>query len=959
MKSWVLLIWGMTWATLLDAKVVTPQASQGVLDLRQYSFVKYGATTLDGQWQLYWQELLRPDELAQHEPSGYVQVPGTWDAEEVSSAVSLSPSSFATYRLKVLLPSLIDQVFLRIPELPSSYQLYANGELVAQRGEVGSSERNSKVGRGTAIAIVNLPDDRQLDLVLNISGFFHKAGGIWFSPSLGNPVQEVMKLSRKLAFEGFVIGVLLIMALYHIGLYFLRRRNRSALYFGLFCFVVSLRAIAMSDGNYLFEWLGDEYSDWYKRLEYLTLCTASSLMYSFFISLFPDEMPKLLEKVLWCITAMLLAILLVTSQKFYGQLLPLMQAYIFIPTLVAIGLLVWAWRHQRDGALLSLLGYAFIAITTVNDILYSRHMIDTFYAVPIGIFGYVFFQATLVARHFAQAFFRAEEGEKTIRQLHGELKEHAEGLDRLVYEKTKDIRSIMTHIKIGIFTISGEKFAIQKDYSDHLKDLFHQDNLEGKNGCDLLFDRSHLTSDERSQAVSALDIAIGSNILMFDSNSHCLPGEIHFEHLDGQMRVLEISWNPIANENDDVDKILITVRDVTELRQLEEEAQDKKEELQFIGELVNVSAESFWRFIHTCEDFVSENRKLLRASSIHKKDMEVLKVLFINMHTMKGAARSLYFKKMTRIFHDVEQYYARLQKDPNANWDIEKMLSDLDEIERIITTYKNINRDKLGRTMTNERRVELTEVQTQEIYGIFSEIGRKLEATQLAIDAQKLNDINRLLFCHIYVSVEEVLNDCCRYLPTLAKDLGKAAPTVEIKTENLFLTSPGEELLRRVMMHILRNAMDHGIEKPQQRLNKGKQRVGKISIEMKADNDAVSLMVSDDGQGLNLEKIVHCALKNGLIASADGLSRQAKAELIFCSGLSTASTVSDVSGRGVGMDAVRNYLRQAGGDINLILDSAEATPCVLTDQKITFKYEIRLGLSCFAQEKNPPLFDVA
>jgi HPt (histidine-containing phosphotransfer) domain-containing protein len=182
--------------------------------------------------------------------------------------------------------------------------------------------------------------------------------------------------------------------------------------------------------------------------------------------------------------------------------------------------------------------------------------------------------------------------------------------------------------------------------------------------CTVLFEGVNLSSDEVSQAVNALAASLGENMLAYEMNAHCLPREIKRRRADGQDRTLDLSWNPITNDEDVIEKILVTLRDVTELRALEEEAHDRKEELQFIGELINVTPEAFRRFIQSCHDFIYENRKLLNSQSLYQKDLEVLKVLFINMHTMKGAARSLYFKKMTRIFHDVEQYYALLQRDP-------------------------------------------------------------------------------------------------------------------------------------------------------------------------------------------------------------------------------------------------------------------------------------------------------
>ncbi|MDQ3235329.1 MAG: ATP-binding protein, partial [Pseudobdellovibrionaceae bacterium] len=382
----------------------------------------------------------------------------------------------------------------------------------------------------------------------------------------------------------------------------------------------------------------------------------------------------------------------------------------------------------------------------------------------------------------------------------------------------------------------------------------------------------------------------------------------------------DLTWHPVVSGHDIIEKILVTTRDVTQLRALEEKAHDREEELQFIQEILNISPEAFYRFIQNCQEFLNENRKLINSRSIQLRDMEALKVLFINMHTLKGAARSLYLKKITRIFHDVEQYYAILQKDRDAPWDIERMNRDLDEAHDMLATYESINRNKLGRRGSDEG---LVEIATPELAAFY----RNIQAAAAGADAKSraaMESLQAFLFPLVFCPLQDMLNEIVQCTDALAKDLRKAPPQVFIEAEGFHTEPPTDNILRRIFVHILRNTMDHGIEEPSIRQMHGKSEAGTIQIRVSQDDGFVKILYQDDGQGLNLERLSAVAQSQGLIPHDAGFSDLQRADLIFRSGLSTAKQISDISGRGVGMDAVRKYLEAVGGRIHIHLLDRDA-----------------------------------
>ena len=129
-----------------------------------------------------------------------------------------------------------------------------------------------------------------------------------------------------------------------------------------------------------------------------------------------------------------------------------------------------------------------------------------------------------------------------------------------------------------------------------------------------------------------------------------------------------------------------------------------------------------------------------------------------------------------------------------------------------------------------------------------------------------------------------------------------------------------EATLRNVLVHLIRNSLDHGIESPSDRKSENKEETGKIVIRSEIIlGGKLVITYEDDGAGLNVARIRDIGIKKGLISDTDNLQPKDIAELIFHEGFSTRSQVTSISGRGVGMNAVRNFLTESGGAINIRL----------------------------------------
>ena len=138
---------------------------------------------------------------------------------------------------------------------------------------------------------------------------------------------------------------------------------------------------------------------------------------------------------------------------------------------------------------------------------------------------------------------------------------------------------------------------------------------------------------------------------------------------------------------------------------------------------------------------------------------------------------------------------------------------------------------------------------------------------------------------------------------------------VECIGEDIHIDKSYIDLLDAPLTHMVRNAADHGIETPNIRIAAGKSETGKIIVKLQENADDLELTIQDDGAGLNYEGLQQKAINLGLITKTDQLSKNDIIDLIFQSGVSTAQTVTDISGRGVGMDIVKRAVSDAGGKI--------------------------------------------
>lgn len=168
------------------------------------------------------------------------------------------------------------------------------------------------------------------------------------------------------------------------------------------------------------------------------------------------------------------------------------------------------------------------------------------------------------------------------------------------------------------------------------------------------------------------------------------------------------------------------------------------------------------------------------------------------------------------------------------------------------------------------------------------------------------------------VPIETVFNRFPRMVRDLSKKLNKEIELnmsgEETELDRTIIDEIGEPIV-----HLLRNSIDHGIENPEERLAKGKSRKGHVDLKAYQEGNNVIIEVADDGEGINIEKVKQKAIEKGMVTfdEASNMSKNEVINLLFKPGMSTAKVISDISGRGVGLDVVKTKIESLGGAVEV------------------------------------------
>ncbi|MDX1960570.1 MAG: 7TM diverse intracellular signaling domain-containing protein, partial [Leptospiraceae bacterium] len=430
-----------------DKSLIVPKAEKGVLNLQNWDFSKNSTINLDGEWEFYWGEFLDPkrckdNACPEYKERNFIQFPTPWQK------IGYPIDGYATYRLQILLPkNSKENLEFLISDASSNYEMYINEELFSSNGKVGKSKEDSVY----FLKFYNIPlperllGAEKLDILIHVSNFYEQSGGFWDTIKLGSKLEIETIVKKKYGLDLVVFGFLFMMSLYHLGLYSIRKKDISPLYFGVFCLLVAFRVIS-TEGRILLDFFPDFPFFIVRKIEFLSFYFGAYLFLQFLKAIFPEGILKKVYNGLSFVflTASFLVILFPT--KVYLSVRTIVHIAILVQIIQSIYVLLLAVKHKKLGAKLFLIGVAIFSATTINDILKAQSLLQTTFLASYGLLVFTFFQAIVLSRRFADGLDRSEKLAKDLEQKSNrleettiELKELTENLEIKVKERTQEL----------------------------------------------------------------------------------------------------------------------------------------------------------------------------------------------------------------------------------------------------------------------------------------------------------------------------------------------------------------------------------------------------------------------------------------------------------------------------------------------------------------------------------------
>lgn len=325
------------------------------------------------------------------------------------------------------------------------------------------------------------------------------------------------------------------------------------------------------------------------------------------------------------------------------------------------------------------------------------------------------------------------------------------------------------------------------------------------------------------------------------------------------------------------------------------------------------------------EEFENELRFLLITT---KTDIEI-ESLVINISEVSSVETS--YVKLEEHFNDVESKEIEVL-------DFKNIINNVQSVNQKNSEFKRENNSSVNKRAHQSVRVDLHRI--DRLMNMVSELViYRTRLEQIVIDdkSQELietleqverttSDLQDLVMKIRMLPLEVVFNRFPRMIRDLSLELKKEIDFViegaETELDRTVIDEIGEPLI-----HLLRNAADHGIESKEERISKGKNPVGTIKLVAYQEGTNALIKVTDDGAGINIEKVKAKAEKIGI--NTEGLSDNDIKNLIFAQGFSTNTVVTDVSGRGVGMDVVKTKISSLGGSVDVISEKSKGSSFII------------------------------
>lgn len=390
----------------------TPLVSKGFIDLTEWNFQENGPVNLNGEWAFYWNQFIDPESLnicSEEEQKDFFYIPKLWNGKTANGIV-LSPKGYATYRLKIKVkPSSVLNSLL-ITDVLSVCKVWVNGVPVDSNGVPGISRATEKPHHHLMVSHI-LSSADCIDITLQVSNYHNVQGGINVPVFWGPQDQIQKKLNKKWVSTAFLGGAFLLMGIFHIVLFLMRKSERANLYFGLYCFTWCMSTVFGVTGSFLMEAIFP-FLTWRLSID-ITLISFGftiPLLIMFYHALFPTKCAKTVDRFYMVLGGLYIAFIIVTPPNAYDRIALLYCAVTRTAYIYLFGSFMIDLARKEEGVQFLILGYAVLFISEINKVLINMHLINSIELIssPYCEFIFIISYSLFISLRFSQAFSTVE-----------------------------------------------------------------------------------------------------------------------------------------------------------------------------------------------------------------------------------------------------------------------------------------------------------------------------------------------------------------------------------------------------------------------------------------------------------------------------------------------------------------------------------------------------------------------
>ncbi|MEQ8353695.1 MAG: GAF domain-containing protein [Leptospiraceae bacterium] len=438
-------------------ETTTPEARNGILDLRQWDFERDGSAKLSGDWKLVWSQFTSPNRPLRNAHAA--RVPRSWDQLGIEG---VGGRGFGTFQL--VLQGLPDTgLMISLPSMTGAYRLYCGDSLIASTGTAGSSFETTIPKRIPRLAALppNCIKDSGAVLTWHVANFRHRTGGgaaeLTSTMTIGLPAQMMGSVYQRHLSDLSLLAIAFIMGLYHLVFWLFRRNDIQLI---LFSAVASLFCVRIIGTQTLLQqaFPAADFYEFEFMLEYLGYYLLVPVFFSYLRAWYPREFNRIVSYALWTVAALFSATVLFGPVDFYSNFIRYYESVslaAFLYTLIALGIAI-ARKHR--GAWIISAGVWIIIGTATHDILGNMGVLQSeTYLAQFGFLTFLLSQSSLMAALFSDAFRRAED--------------LSENLEKKVVSRTEELAREKDHAE----TARATALAAQSE-SEILADLAQQAN---------------------------------------------------------------------------------------------------------------------------------------------------------------------------------------------------------------------------------------------------------------------------------------------------------------------------------------------------------------------------------------------------------------------------------------------------------------------------------------------------